>query len=132
MLVIRSLGALLLCTIAGAAAANRKVAITIDDLPRGGDGGSRSLTAIRAMTERLLMPFREQKIPVIGFVNEGQEVALGPDGLREILDLWLDYGADLGNHSYSHLNISNVPLEDFTADIIKGETVLKSVLGHAG
>src|SRR5205809_4081022 len=84
--------------------AGREVAITIDDLPRGGDGGPRDLANIRAMTERLLKPFREQKIPVIGFVNEGRQVEFGPRGLREILDLWLQAGADLGNHSYSHLN----------------------------
>jgi hypothetical protein len=53
------------------------------------------------MTEKLLRPFREQKIPVIGFVNEGRH-QLEVSGLREILDMWLDAGAELGNHSYSH------------------------------
>ena len=33
-----------------AAAPERHVAITIDDLPRGGDGGARTLPAVRAMT----------------------------------------------------------------------------------
>jgi hypothetical protein len=52
------------------------------------------------MTQHLLKPFRERKIPVIGFVNAGRPVQFGPQGLREILDLWLDSGADLGNHSW--------------------------------
>ncbi|HJZ98757.1 MAG TPA: hypothetical protein VKE70_19745, partial [Candidatus Solibacter sp.] len=74
-------------------AAGREVAITIDDLPRGGgDRGPRDLASVRAMTVQLLTPFREQKIPVIGFVNEGS-VNFGAKGLREILDLWLDAGA---------------------------------------
>ncbi len=90
--------------------AGREVAITIDDLPRGGDGGPRSLADVRAMTERLLKPFRDERIPVIGFVNEGRQVELGAEGLRQILDLWLDAGADLGNHSYSHFDINSVPL----------------------
>ncbi len=30
-------------------------------------------------------------------------------------------GADLGNHSFSHPDINNVPLEQYTADILKGE-----------
>ncbi len=120
--------ALTLC----AAGADRQVAITIDDLPRGGDGGPRTLSGIRAMTEELLTPFREQHIPVIGFVNEGREADFGPDGLREILNLWLDSGAELGNHSRSHLNINQVPLEQYTADIVAGEPVLRAVLNARG
>lgn len=115
-----------------ASAAGREVAITIDDLPRGGDGGPRTLAGVRAMTERLLKPFHDEKIPVIGFVNEGRQVDFGPQGLRQILDLWLDAGADLGNHSYSHLNINNVPLEQYTADILKGEPILRAALAARG
>src|SRR4051812_11404369 len=100
-----------------ASAQTRQVAITIDDLPRGGDGGPSSLNGIRNMTEKLLTPFRAEKIPVIGFVNEGRH-QLTPDGLRTILDMWLDAGAELGNHGYSHADINNVPLETYTADII--------------
>jgi peptidoglycan/xylan/chitin deacetylase (PgdA/CDA1 family) len=84
------------------------------------------------MTERLLQPFRDGKIPVIGFVNAGRQVDFGPDGLRQILDLWLDAGADLGNHSYSHLNINNVSLKEYTADIVKGEPFLRATLSARG
>jgi peptidoglycan-N-acetylglucosamine deacetylase len=115
--------------------AGRQLAITIDDLPRGGDGGSRRLADIRSMSERLLRPFREARIPVIGFVNEGRQVDFGAEGLREILDLWLDNGADLGNHSYSHLNINNVDsvsLERYTADIVRGEPVVRAALEARG
>jgi peptidoglycan/xylan/chitin deacetylase (PgdA/CDA1 family) len=112
--------------------ASREVAITIDDLPRGGDGGPRTVTAIREMTAQLLKPFRDQQIPVIGFVNAGREAELGADGLRQVLDLWLDSGADLGNHSYSHLNINNVSLDEYTADIVRGEPMLRAALAaHA-
>jgi len=110
----------------------REVAITIDDLPRGGDGGSRSLAGVRAMTERLLKPFRKERIPLIGFVNEGRQVDFGPQGLRQILDLWLTAGADLGNHSYSHLNINSVPVEEYIADIVKGEPILRAALAAHG
>ncbi|MBZ5674151.1 MAG: polysaccharide deacetylase family protein [Acidobacteriia bacterium] len=115
-----------------ASGAGREVAITIDDLPRGGDGGPRDLSAVKSMTERLLKPFHDEKIPLIGFVNEGRKVDFRPDGLRQILDLWLDAGADLGNHSYSHLNINNVPLEQYTADITKGEPILRAALAARG
>lgn len=65
--------AVLFLAAAGVMGAGREVAITIDDSPRGGDGGARTIEAVRAMTARLLAPFREQKIPVIGFVNEGRK-----------------------------------------------------------
>jgi len=115
-----------------ALAADRKVAITIDDLPRAGDSAERDLATVRALTERLLAPFREQHIPVIGFVNEGRPVAFGPDGVREVLELWLDAGADLGNHSYSHLNINRVSLEEYTADITRGEPIVRAALAARG
>ena len=46
--------------------------------------------------------------------------------------MWLDYGADLGNHSHSHLNINNVPLQQYVDDIVKGEPVLKEALAARG
>ena len=127
---MRFLSALLLCP--AILSAGRQVAITIDDLPRGGDRGPQDLAAIRRMTADLLKPFREQKIPLIGFVNEGRVETLGRGGLRQILDLWLDAGADLGNHSYSHFNIDDVPLDQYTADIVKGESVLREALAARG
>jgi peptidoglycan-N-acetylglucosamine deacetylase len=116
----------------GAGQTRREVAITIDDLPRGGDGGPRDLAEVRGMTERLLKPFTDDRVPVIGFVNESRETELGADGLRQILDLWLDAGADLGNHSYSHFDINNVALDVYTADIEKGEKILRAALAARG
>src|SRR5262245_44161669 len=121
---------LILVACGAVSAQTRQVAITIDDLPRGGDRGSTGLEGIRSMTEKLLQPFREQKIPVIGFVNEGHQ--LGADGLRQILDVWLDAGAELGNHSYSHFDINNVLLSTYTADISKGEPVTRAALAARG
>jgi peptidoglycan/xylan/chitin deacetylase (PgdA/CDA1 family) len=110
-------------------AADHRVAITIDDLPRGGDGGPRDYASIRAMTEKLLAPFREQKIPVIGFVNEN---GIPAPELRKILDLWLDAGAELGNHTYSHPNFYKTPLETFEQEVIDGEPVTRAALEARG
>jgi peptidoglycan-N-acetylglucosamine deacetylase len=110
----------------------RSVAITVDDLPRGGDGTAASFDAIYAMTERLMRPFKEGRIPVIGFVNAHQELTLGADKLRRVLDLWLDAGAELGNHTYSHPDINNVPLADYTANVAKGEPLVRAALQARG
>ena len=108
--------------------ADRKVVITFDDLPCGGDGGSTTLEGLREMTRKLMQPFSAQRIPLAGFVNEGRAPGIGRDGLREILNLWLDAGATLGNHTYSHPDINRVPLADYASDVLKGEPVLREVL----
>jgi len=122
---------LLVCVGGAQAQGGRQVAITIDDLPRGGDGGPYDAASMRAMTEKLLRPFREQKIPVIGFVNAGR-TKVDAEGLRQILDVWLDAGADLGNHAYSHPDINNTPLNEYTADILQGEPPIKAALAARG
>ena len=107
----------------------RQVAITIDDLPRGGDDAAgRDLASIRAMTKDLLAPLAG--IPVIGFVNAGRAQLLGDAGLQEILHLWVGQGATLGNHSYSHPDLNDTPLEEYTADILRGERAVTEALGH--
>ncbi|MDP8979100.1 MAG: polysaccharide deacetylase family protein [Acidobacteriota bacterium] len=101
--------------------AERQVAITIDDLPLGGgDPGPCDLARIKSMTGRLLGPIRAQKIPVIGFVNAGRCEA----GLAEILGMWREAGAELGNHTFSHPDLNRVPLERYEADVIRGEAAL--------
>lgn len=109
----------------------RQVAITIDDLPRGGDGGPYDFESMRAMTEKLLRPFREQHIPVIGFVNSGRRTK-DPKELRDILNLWLDAGADLGNHACMHKDLNEVPFAEYTADVLQGEPAIREVLESRG
>jgi peptidoglycan/xylan/chitin deacetylase (PgdA/CDA1 family) len=108
-------------------AADRQVAITIDDLPRGGDGGPTSFEGIRAMTVQLLKPFHDEKIPLIGFVNSGR-TSVSPTELRKILDLWLDAGADLGNHTSTHPSLNTTPVDQYEADILKGEAILREAV----
>ena len=104
-----------------------QVAITIDDLPRGGDHGPRDLASIRMMTAQLLAPLRG--IPVIGFVNAGRAEDLGDAGLQSILKLWLANGATLGNHTWSHPDLNEVPLADYEADLLRGEPAIAQALG---
>jgi peptidoglycan/xylan/chitin deacetylase (PgdA/CDA1 family) len=108
------------------------VAITIDDLPRGGDGSGASFDAVWAMNDRLLRPFKAGGIPLAGFVNAHHELTLGAGQLRRLLDLWLDAGAELGNHTYSHPDINTVALADYTADVVKGEPILRAALEARG
>ena len=108
-------------------AADRQVAITIDDLPRGGDGGPTSFEGIRAMTVQLLKPFHDEKIPLTGFVNSGR-TSVSPIEMRKLLDLWLDAGADLGNHTSTHPSLNTTPVDQYEADILKGEAILREAV----
>lgn len=103
----------------------REVAITIDDLPRGGDRLSSPAETLR-MTEKLMTPFQAGHIPVTGFVNECRK----PEDLRKILSVWLRAGAELGNHTCSHLDLNTTPVAGYQADIVKGEPVTTALLGR--
>ena len=78
------------------------------------------------MTAKLLSPFRQDRIPVIGFVNECNR----PEEVERILRLWKEAAADLGNHTCSHPNLDTTPVAEYERDILKGESVTTSVLGH--
>ncbi len=121
----------LLLALTAVPGAEREVALTMDDLPRGGDGGGRTFEDIRGMTERLLDPFRDGKIPVTGFVHPGRTELTGAD-LDRILDLWLNAGAGLGNHTWSHADLNRVPVADYERDILKADAVLRPIIEARG
>jgi len=109
----------------------RRIAVTIDDLPAG---AANVMTAaeITAMTSRLLATLQRQKIPVVGFVNERKlyykwgEV----DERIKALNMWLDAGFDLGNHTYAHTSLNRAGLKDFEDSLIQGESVTKLLLAQ--
>jgi peptidoglycan/xylan/chitin deacetylase (PgdA/CDA1 family) len=138
-----ALGALLLL---GAARSSRRppsreLAITFDDLPGvsivgGGPRVSPSAQddALRRMTERLLATLVRARVPVVGFVNSRK---LERDGAPvpariAILTRWRDAGFELGNHTAGHLDLHRVPLEEFEADVVRGESAVRSILEERG
>ena len=111
-------------------AADRQVAITIDDLPRGGDALQPCAGDLAAFTRRFLQPLRDARVPFSGFVNEARcRPRLDDRGLAAILRQWKDAGAELGNHTASHPNYHSTPREEFFAGIEEGERVTRRVTG---
>lgn len=114
-------------------AAERILAVTFDDLPIAA-AGSKSEKLRRKMTLRLLHDLSERDIPATGFVNEAGVFVDGE--LREsrvdLLRLWLAAGMDLGNHSFSHPDLHRVPTDEFTADILRGDAVIRQLLAERG
>ncbi len=111
----------------------RRMVITFDDLPAQRAAGLPE-DRIAEITERLVALMVERRIPAIGFVNERKLEIDGQldEGRRAMLVSWLEAGLELGNHSYSHPDLHQVPVEDFLADIERGERVTRPLLQQRG
>jgi peptidoglycan/xylan/chitin deacetylase (PgdA/CDA1 family) len=111
----------------------RMVAVTFDDLP-GVSQRSRSVEEHERITGGLLWHIREQRVPAIGFVNEGKLLTEGRVDPRrvELLRRWARAGLELGNHGYSHIDFHTNPVDAYIADVARGDSVTRIVLAAAG
>jgi len=117
-----------MCGAAFGQQAARRVAITFDDLP-GTNSATMNAADIVAMNTELVGDLSAAKIPAIGFVNEQRLYHFGEvDERIHALDLWVDAGFDLGNHSFSHASLNHVPLADWELDVERGETVTRMLM----
>ena len=106
----------------------REVAVTFDDLPSYG-----GLAQMRSVTTRLLKLVTMNNVPAVGFVNEDKLHVRGEEDARTaLLQMWLDAGLELGNHTFSHINIDRVPLAVYQEDVIRGEPVTRRLLRAKG
>ena len=103
-----------------------EVAITVDDLPRPPfpqDG----VTA-RALLDKLTEAFARHHLPpVTGFLN-GRQLEDHPED-KAALARWVRAGNLLGNHTYSHVDLAKVTLDQYQSDIERNEAVLQAVQG---
>ncbi|HTH52255.1 MAG TPA: polysaccharide deacetylase family protein [Pyrinomonadaceae bacterium] len=118
--------------VAAVAAQKRTIAITIDDLPV--ITTSQDLKLRREIIQRILDHLKAAKVPAIGFVNENK---LFVDGKRDkarvaLLQMWVDADIELGNHGYAHRSLNNTPLDEYEADLLKGETITNELLKPKG
>lgn len=108
-----------------------EVAVTIDDLPAVRNENIATQTAIN---KKILYALAKYEIKATAFVNE-IKLYFDPKNTSkriDILRLWVANGHELGNHTYSHKFFSKTNLEEFEADVIKGEKVSKKIMQEAG
>ena len=116
----------------------RTVAVTFDDLPATSAGVvAHDVASLKELTGRLLSAVRKYNVPAVGFVNEGKLFVEGAgpgdvDGRIGLLRMWLDAGLELGNHTYSHRDLNTMPVDQFQADVLRGETVTRGLLKERG
>ena len=114
-------------------APERAVAVTFDDLPATPAGVvANDVASLEELTGKLLSAVRKHNVPAVGFVNEGKLFVEGAgpgdaDGRTGLLRMWLDAGLELGNHTYSHRDLNTMPLDQFQADVLRGETVTRGL-----
>src|SRR5215472_13142253 len=114
-----------------ATAQERRVAITIDDGPAVNE--LKDLGNFQRIAHGLLNSLVAEKAPATIFINERQLNVQGQrDGRAAILAEWLDAGFDLANHTYSHPSANRVPVWQFLDDLVRGETIMRSLLEERG
>ena len=114
-------------------AASRRIAITLDDLPAVSPT-RRDIEFQEHVTDGIIAALRRHHVPAIGFVNENKLEADGAVDPRRVtlLRRWLAAGLELGNHGYSHLDLHRVPLDDYRADVLRGERITRALADSAG
>src|SRR6202035_3830839 len=99
------------------------------DLPAGA-ASSMTAAEITSMTKRLTDTLRDQKIPAVAFVNE-RKLYFKWDEVNEriaALNMWLDAGFELGNHTYGHTSLNRASLKEFEDSVVQGESVTRLLL----
>jgi peptidoglycan/xylan/chitin deacetylase (PgdA/CDA1 family) len=116
-----------------ALAQERNVAITVDDLPFAGDVVSaKTAPTAEIVNRKLLTAFQVRHVPVTGFVIQKRVESLGSASGNKILRKWITQGFDLGNHSYSHLDMSDLSIEQIEQEIVRGESSVKPLMSETG
>ena len=117
-------------------APQRTVAITIDDLPGaepGTDHAISNLKELEKINRAIPATLKSRHAPAIGFVNEWKlQVPHERDARAALLQMWLDAGLTLGNHTYTHADFQTTPLAQFEDDTIHGEVVTRALLAESG
>lgn len=128
--------ALLLLAVAGvghAAEIDRRIAVTIDDLPWARLDEIQP-PDLQARHQALLDQLQQANVPVVGFVNENKLEVGGvvqPARVQMLRD-WLDAGYQLGNHTWSHMDLNAEGVDAFQQDFLRGERVLRPLLAERG
>jgi peptidoglycan-N-acetylglucosamine deacetylase len=104
----------------------RTMSVTVDDLPAV---PATDLETMRSITVRLLATLSAHGVKTVAFVNGNK---LEPKTEREarlaLLRRWVEAGHDLGNHTFSHLDLQTTPLDEYEADVVRGEVAIREAV----
>ena len=117
-----------------AMAQQRAVAVTFDDLPFQTTPEALCDPArIQTLTDDFLDMLAPLNTRATAFVNEGRMCdQIRPETLPGILNAWLDDGYELGNHTFSHINIHQTTPEAYLEDLDRGDDITRPLLQARG
>jgi peptidoglycan/xylan/chitin deacetylase (PgdA/CDA1 family) len=115
----------------------RALAMTFDDLPLQrtlpADDALPPLEVLCDINGKLLELVTANGIPAVGFVNEGRlHDYEDSSARRRVLEMWLDAGLQLGNHTFSHLCPETSTLQVYCDDVVRGEGLIRTMLAERG
>jgi peptidoglycan-N-acetylglucosamine deacetylase len=107
-------------------ASGQQMAVTFDDLPVHG-AMPPGMTRLE-ITQSILKTLKREKLPAVyGFINAGRG-ADDPSSLS-VLQTWRRAGQPLGNHTWAHLDLNEETAEEFGAEVVRNEPLLRSLMG---
>ena len=101
------------------------IAFTWDDLPAH-SALPPGVTWVQVATD-ILKASADAKAPAFGFMN-GFHTERDPTS-TPVLKMWRDAGQPLGNHTWSHINLTTATPEQFEADTTRNEPMLQQLMG---
>ena len=114
----------------------RSVVVTVDDLPGaefGTDHAIGDLKELEKINRAIPAALHAHHVPAIGFVNEWKlQVPHERDARASLLQMWLDAGMSLGNHTYTHVDFQTTPLDLYEDETIRGEVVTRALMSASG
>lgn len=111
------------------ATAQRKMVVTIDDLPYVAPSHPQYLPNAQRATKEILRTLQAHRVTAVGFVNEDKLQVTGEiDARIALLQQWVSAGMILANHTYSHVDFNALTSEQFQDEIIKGEVITRRLM----
>jgi peptidoglycan-N-acetylglucosamine deacetylase len=117
-------------------ASQRTLVVTVDDLPGalpGNDFALGDLKTLQKINRGIPAILKAHHAWAVGFVNERKLQVWGErDARAELLQMWLDAGLTLGNHTFEHTSFNSATLQKFEDETIRGETVTRVLMKASG
>src|SRR5271155_1768765 len=114
----------------------RTLVVTVDDLPGalpGNDFALGDIKTLQKINRGIPAILKAHHVWAIGFVNERKLQVWGErDARAELLQMWLDNGLTLGNHTYEHTDFNTATLQKFEDETIRGEAVTRVLMKASG
>lgn len=109
------------------ALADKKIALSFDDIPRQRG----AFFTPNERTEKLIAALREAKVSQAAFfVNPGRLETKDGEGGNERIAAYVAAGHVIANHSFSHKHLNKLTVEEYLADIDQAERWLSGRAGY--